>query len=118
MGKTPRMELRGDIAIVSPEGSMTGGDETLLLEKLVAELAEQGNRKLVVDLSRVNLMTSRSIGALVWAYTHYANREGRVKLCGLGRRLKNIFIWTQLLKVFENFETLDEAVASFGGAGA
>lgn len=114
MGKTPKVDRRGDIAIVTPDGAMTGGDETLALERQISELAEEGNRKLVVDLSRVELMTSRSIGALVWAYTHYANREGQVKLCGLGRRLKNIFIWTQLLKVFENFETLDEAIASFG----
>lgn len=113
MPKKLKYELRGPIAIVSPEGSLTGGDETLELERLIAELSEQGNRQMVIDLSKVEIMTSRSIGALVWAYTHYANRDGVVKLSGLGRRLKSIFIWTQLLKVFQNFETLGEALASF-----
>lgn len=118
MGKIPKVEMRGAIAVVTPQGAMTGGDETLAMERVISELAEQGNRSLIVDLSRVDLMTSRSIGALVWAYTHYSNREGRVRLCGLGRRLKNIFIWTQLLKVFENYETLDEALASFSATSA
>lgn len=113
MTKKLKYEMRGPIAILRPEGSLTGGDETLEMERVIAELSEGGNRQMVVDLSKVELMTSRSIGALVWAYTHYANRDGAVKLCGLGRRLKSIFIWTQLLKVFQNFETLDEALASF-----
>lgn len=113
MPRKLKYEMRGAIAILKPEGSLTGGDETLEMERVIAELSEQGNRQMIVDLSKVELMTSRSIGALVWAYTHYANREGVVKLCGLGRRLKSIFIWTQLLKVFQNFETLDEALASF-----
>jgi anti-anti-sigma regulatory factor len=50
---------------------------------------------------------------LTWAHANYAKRSGRVVLVGLEENIKNIFVITKLSLVFELYNDLREAVASF-----
>ena len=65
----------GEIVILEPKGSLVGGEETDELRSEVNKLIEKGNKKLVVDLSKVTYMNSTAIGTLVAAHTSYANRQ-------------------------------------------
>lgn len=101
------------IAVVEPKGKIIGGEETDDLKAKVADLLAQGNRKLVVDLSNVNYINSTGIGALVHIYTSYTNVQGKVKLCGMGKSVQNIFVITKLTSVFDTEDTREAAVKSF-----
>jgi anti-anti-sigma regulatory factor len=46
-------------------------------------------------------------------YANYRSRGGDVRLCGLGKRLKDLFTMTKLINVFGHEESEEEAIASF-----
>ncbi len=60
-----RIEKHGDVAIVSPEGNFFGGKETDELSRVVNEMIDSGNAKLVLDLGKVVHLNSIAIGILV-----------------------------------------------------
>jgi anti-sigma B factor antagonist len=102
-----------DVAILCPSGWMMGGKETDDFEKAVRDLLEQGNRRLVVDLTDVAHMNSTALGTIIGLNTAYLNRQGRMKLCHLEARIQNILVVTRLALVFDVYPTEREAVASF-----
>ncbi|HLP15145.1 MAG TPA: STAS domain-containing protein [Bacteroidota bacterium] len=96
-----KTELKGDIAVLAPKGSLVGGEETDELRTAVGQLIEKGNKKLIIDLSGVDYMNSTAIGALVSAHTSYANRDGSVILVGVNKKITNIFVVTKLSRIFQ-----------------
>jgi anti-sigma B factor antagonist len=101
----------GTIGVIEVKGSLVGGEETDELRSAVADFVEQGNKKLVIDLSKVTYLNSTAIGVLVSAHTTYSRNGGKVKLCGINKNINNIFVITKLTMVFEVCETRDDAVA-------
>jgi len=113
MGMKTTTLAGGSVALLEPKGSLIGGDETDELRAAVADLFEQGNRKLVIDLSKVTYLNSTAIGVLVQAHTSYGKNGGTVKLCGINKNINNIFVVSKLTMVFDVSDTRDEAVSSF-----
>lgn len=103
----------GSVALLEPKGSMVGGEETTNLRAAITDLVEQGNRKLIIDLSKVTYLNSTALGVLVYAHTSYTKNKGQVKLCGINKNIDNIFVISKLTMVFEVCETRDEAVKAF-----
>jgi anti-sigma B factor antagonist len=101
------------IAVLEARGSIIGGDETDELKVKARDLVEQGNRKLVLDLSNVTYLNSSGIGAVVSIHTMYTKAGGGIKVCGLGKGVKNVFVITSLTRVIDVEETRDEAIQKF-----
>ncbi len=108
-----KVQMDGDIAVVTPRGSLIGGDETVELERILNELKEKDNKKLVIDLGSTDMMTSRPLGVMVATLTNYTRREGKVHLCNVDKRIKNILVITKLVQVFDIYNTLEGAMGSF-----
>jgi anti-sigma B factor antagonist len=102
-----------DIAIMEVRGSLVGGEETDELKAMAADLFEQGNRKLILDLAGTSYCNSLGIGTLVGLHTMYMRGGGQIKLCEMGRGIQNVFVITKLISVFDVEESRDEAVTSF-----
>ncbi len=96
-----------------PKGSFFGDTETDDLQKAIMDEAAAGNTRLVLNLSECQALNSTAIGVLMRGYTNYKGRSGEIKLCGLGKRIKDLFTMTKLIMVFDHHETEDEAVAAF-----
>ncbi len=105
------------IAILRPTGELIGGRETDQFEEKVDELCVSGNHDLIINLSKVSYMTTPAIGAVVKAYVSYTKRGGRVRLCGISKRIHQIFVVTRLVLVFGDHcnQTEEEALASLSG---
>ena len=103
----------GDIAIVTPKGYLTGGDETDELKQAITALAEGGNRHLVINLAETQHLNSTALGVLISAHDSYSRRGGQMKLCAVDQRIQNIFVITKLSMVFDVFATEEQAIASF-----
>jgi anti-sigma B factor antagonist len=101
-----------EIAVVEPRGSLVGGEETDDLKRKILDLTEQGNKKLIIDLSNVAYLNSAGLGALVQIYTTYTRNGGVVKLCGLEKSVRNIFVMTKLMSVFDVATSRKEAISS------
>ena len=60
-------------------------------------------------------LNSIAIGVLMRGYTNYKSRGGEIKLCGLGKRLRDLFTMTKLIMVFDHHDTEEQAVAAYAG---
>ncbi|MBI5645971.1 MAG: STAS domain-containing protein [Ignavibacteriae bacterium] len=101
------------IAVLEPRGSIIGGDETDELKQKAKDFLDQGNKKLILDLSNVTYLNSSGIGAVVSIHTAYAKAAGKVKVCGLDKGVKNVFVITSLTRVIDVEETRDDALKNF-----
>ena len=107
-----RKQVRS-ITVISLKGSFFGDKETDELQKAIMDEAASGNTRLVLDLSDCEAMNSIAIGVLMRGYTNYKGRNGEIKLCGLGKRMKSIFVMTKLIMLFDHHDTEEQALAAF-----
>ena len=104
---------KSGVTILMPKGKITIGVGDVALRQAVSEALEAGARNILVNLSGVTTIDSSGIGELVSAFTTAANRGGSLKLCTLPAKVSDILQITQLITVFEVFETEREALDSF-----
>ena len=107
-----RKEVRS-ITVLSLRGSFFGDKETDELQKAILDEAAAGNQRLVLNLTECQALNSIAIGVLMRGYANYKGRGGEIKLCGLGKRIKDLFTMTKLIMVFDHHETEEQALASF-----
>jgi len=102
-----------DITIIHPVGRITLGDGDQELGEAVRQCLEQGNRKILIDFTKVSVLDSSGLGELVGCYTSIKNRQGELRICGLNSRIFNLMQMTSLHSVFEVRDTEAEALAGF-----
>ena len=107
-----RREVRS-IVILSLKGRFYGDAETDELEKAILAEAAAGNKMLVMNMSECEALSSVPIGVLMRGYANYKARGGEIKLCALGKRLKDLFTMTKLIMVFDHHDTEEQAIAAF-----
>ncbi|MBD3183652.1 anti-sigma factor antagonist [Candidatus Poribacteria bacterium] len=105
-----------DIIVLSIQGRIVG-DASMELRRAIngwlAEIPEDEKPMIVLDLDKVSMMDSSGLGVLVSSYTSVQKKDGRLVLSGLGRGLQNLIAITKLARVFDMYETKEEAVESF-----
>jgi anti-sigma B factor antagonist len=85
-------------------------------EELKKELQEELNKngtKYVIDLSKVGFVSSLVIATILFFSREVKAEGGSVKLSGLSKEAYSVFQLTKLDKVFELYDTEEEAVNSF-----
>ncbi len=103
----------GNIAVITPRGYLTGGDETDELDQAIKTLVEGGNKSLVINLGETQHLNSTALGVLISAHSSYVRRGGQMKLAAVDHRIQNIFVITKLSMVFDVYPTEELAIASF-----
>lgn len=68
----------------------------------------------VFDLSKMTHIDSSGLGVLVQLLQRATQRQGAVKLAALQPHPRIVFDITKVYRIFEIFDTVDAAVASFG----
>ena len=71
----------GDVTIVDFSGKITLGEGSAMLRKTIRELADGGEKKIVLSMYDVDYIDSSGIGELVSAYTTVKNVGGELKRC-------------------------------------
>ena len=102
-----------DIVLLSLRGGFFGDTETDALERALQAASDAGNLRCIVNLAECESLNSVALGTLTRAYANYSRRGGEVKLCCLGKRLKDLFTMTKLIMVFDHHNTEEEAIAAF-----
>lgn len=110
-----RREVRS-IVILSLKGRFYGDSETDELEQALLAEANAGNKMLVLNMGECEALSSVPIGVLMRGYANYKARGGEIKLCTLGKRLKDLFVMTKLIMVFDHHDTEEQAIAAFAPA--
>ncbi len=87
--------------------------ESQLIDGLLAEVQQQADRRVLIDLSRVSRVDSCSLGALMACYSDAVHNGGMVKLLNPNRRIRELLAMTGINGILECFEDEQEAVRSF-----
>lgn len=106
-------QMAGDVAVITVSGNMMDGREAGVLHETVKRLIEDKVRKVVIDLKKVKWMNSSGLGVLMASWGSMSRENGQIKLANATEKVKSLLVITQLLQFFENYEGVDEAVASF-----
>jgi anti-sigma B factor antagonist len=104
---------RNGVTILELEGKITIGKGDVVLRDAVQQLLAAGVTKMLIHLGQVTTIDSSGVGELVSAFTTVTNRGGKLKLVNLPPKVNDILQITQLITVFEVFDSEDEALASF-----
>ncbi|GIV59457.1 STAS domain-containing protein [Rhodocaloribacter litoris] len=100
--------------VIHIKGKFLGALEETAFRQAIDDLKKKGKTRLVIDLSRADLLDSTAIGLLIGTLTTMRRAGGDVRLAGLQNRVKNLFLMTRLLgPVFDDYETVEDALRSF-----
>jgi anti-sigma B factor antagonist len=103
----------GAITVIEPKGKITIGEGDVLLREEITKLLGEEKKSLVLDLGGISYMDSAGVGELVSVYTSVKNRGGELKLSCLTKKIKDLLQITQLMTIFDTYETTQEAVSAF-----
>jgi anti-sigma B factor antagonist len=108
----------GDVTVLDISGRITLGEGNIALRELVRELANNGQKKIVLNLSQVHYVDSSGIGELVKAHTTLRNQGGHLKLTNLSQRVHDLLQLTRLSSVFDVYNDEPAAIASLSQVAA
>ncbi|HUK24872.1 MAG TPA: STAS domain-containing protein [Terriglobales bacterium] len=117
-GKTPvkmttGTRQLGDVIVLIVSGRITLGEGNLMLREIVRDLADKGNKKIVLNLAEVNYVDSSGLGELVKTHATLRSKGGMLKLSNLSERVQNLLEMTRLSAVFDIHKDEDSAIKSF-----
>ncbi len=105
-------KIENNVAVLALHGKMMGGPETTALHDHIRGLMKDGISKVVIDLGGVKWINSSGLGVLMAAMTTLKNTEGQMKLANVTEKVESLLMITQLIRIFETFDSVDRAVAS------
>lgn len=101
------------VVVLEPKGKIMGGPDATMLHDFLHDLIKQNKKKVVIDLSKVEWMNSTGLGILISGLTTLRNNGGELKLACVTDKIESLLTITKLITVFENYDTVEEAVKSF-----
>jgi anti-sigma B factor antagonist len=101
------------VRILDLSGRIVLGQECTTLRETLKGLADRGEKKVLLNLADVNYVDSSGLGTLASGYLAIANREGKLKLLKLTKRIQDLMVLTNVIKVFEVFDDEAAALKSF-----
>ncbi len=108
-----KIELNGKIMIVFVREERLDAHNSPELKAEINRLFEEGAQNLLIDLKDVRFIDSSGLGVLVSGFKNASTRQGSLKLSSLQTQVKSMFELTRLHRVFDIFQTTDEALESY-----
>ena len=106
-------KIDNNVAILTLKGDILGEPETTELKEKIHSLVGDNVKHIVMDIGAVGFLNSSGLGTLISALTTMRNAGGDLRLARVGEKVQNLFVITQLVKVFDTYETVDRALMSF-----
>ena len=104
------VQERDGCAVLAVSGEVDVATVPRLREQLHG-LVAQGSNKIIVNLDAVDFLDSTGLGVLVGALKRVRSNDGDLYLVCTQARIRKVFEVTGLTKVFQLFDTVDDAVA-------
>jgi len=106
-------KVDNNVAVLAFKGDLLGEPDTSNVRDKIHSLVSDGIKRVVIDLSGVNYMNSSGIGTLIACLATVTAGSGELRLANVGGKVQNLFVITQLVKVFDTYETVERALANF-----
>lgn len=108
-----RESIHDKVAVLKISGKLMGGDETKEIPEKIRSLLSDGLTDIVMDLGKVKWMNSTGLGAIIESRRLITEKEGNLKLAAVTEKIKSLLMITQIIQLFDTYETVDRALASF-----
>jgi len=110
-------KVEKNVAVLTLKGDILGEPETTQIREKIHSLVADQVKSVVIDLGGVAFLNSSGLGTLIASLTTMRNAGGELRLARVGEKVKNLFVITQLVKVFDTYETVERALMSFDQKG-
>ena len=98
--------------IIKLIGEMMLGYEANDFHEAILKATERGVKKIIVDLSDVQFISSWGIGILMYGYTTTTNLGGKFKLAAVSEKILEILKKIKADTIFERYASVEEALKS------
>ncbi len=106
-------QIRGEVAVVLLKGELLDDDDETVLQEEITSLRLDDIRKIVFDLGHVTRVNSKGLSALIAAVKTMRHSGGDVRFAQIDKQIRDVFVRTRLVKVFDTYETVERAMASY-----
>ena len=100
----------GKVAVIKIGEKRLDAVNATNLRNYVADLINKGRDKIVVDLTGLDFMDSSGLGAIV-ACKKLTGDEGYLRVAGAQGAVQELFRITRMDKLFQSYNTVEEAVS-------
>jgi len=108
-----KTELNGNLMVIFVREERLDAHNSDELKTEMNRIFDQGTKDILLDLKEVRFIDSSGLGVLVSGFKNASTRQGSLRLCGLQTQVKSMFELTRLHRVFDIFQTVDEALESY-----
>ncbi len=98
--------------VITLEGEMMLGYSANDFHESIEHAIEINKKKIVVDLSNVQFISSWGIGILMYGHTTTTNLGGEFKLAGVSDKISEIFKKIKIENIFRQYKSVEEALSS------
>lgn len=121
MESTPRLSFgrrqANGVLIVDLTGNLVLGPETRLMRQEMEQLLQEGNSKILLNLSQVRHIDSTGVGVLLAIKTTAVNLKVQLKVCCVPPVVGRLLQQLHLITVLDVHEQEGAALESFGPGG-
>jgi len=103
-----------DIGVIQVCNALTAATVDSFRDQLSSwQDAEKDIKNFVIDLEQVDFMDSAGLGTLIAVLKRVTERGGDMKIANLQKKPRMVFEITRAYKVFEIYETVEDALKGF-----
>ena len=108
-----RVEQVGDVTVVHFLDKRILDEPTIqaIAEQLFSLVDDQGQRKLLLNFTNVEYMSSAALGKLINLHKKLTGVKGKMAMCNVIPQIYEVFAITKLDKIFKIFPDEDQAMA-------
>jgi anti-sigma B factor antagonist len=110
--------MEPDITVLELTGKISLGRESQRIETIVQDLLRQNERKIILDISRVDHLDSTGIGILAYCYGTVNRSNGELRIAGASGKVLHLLQITRLDGVLPLCISLEAAGSSLGAKPA
>jgi len=107
-------QVQPDITVLELSGKILLGRESKRIETLVQDLLRQNEKKIVLDISRVDHLDSTGIGILAYCYGTVNRGNGALRIAGANGKVLHLLQITRLDGVLPLSHSVEAALDSLG----
>ena len=102
----------GDVAIALVVGEYLDAGNAREFRQEIASVLKDSSQ-VILDLSQLQFVDSSGLGAILSCLRHLTTTGGELRLCGMTKPVRALFELERMHRVFEIFNSREEALASF-----
>lgn len=104
----------GDVTVVDFNGRLAVGVSDQIFPRVMREILDEGAKKILLNLSGMDYIDSNGLGELVQSYREAKRVGASLRLLKPQDRVAKTLRLTNLLPMFEVYESEEEALQAFG----